>query len=78
VAAISLAPLLAAALLAASITAISLTAIAVRAYEEQRSATIAPAEPLTQYDVAAIDHRSRGRISTAGSECGKIAAFSMV
>lgn len=75
VAAVSLAPLLAATLLAASITAVSVTTVAMRADEKQCSAMIGPAEPLTQREIASIGHRSCRRRSTAGSECGKIAAF---
>ena len=74
-AAVSLAPLLSAALLAASITAIGVSAIAVRADEKHCSAMIGPTEPLTQREIAGIGHRSCRRRSTAGSECGKIAAF---
>jgi hypothetical protein len=74
-AAVRRAPLLAPALLAASIAAISVTAIAVRADEKHCSALIGPTEPPTQYEIAGIGHRSRRRRSTAGSECGKIAAF---
>lgn len=73
--AVSLAPLLSAALLAASITAIRVSAIAVRAYEKYCSAMSSPAEPLKQYEIVLIGHRSRRRRSTASSECGKIAAF---
>lgn len=73
--AVSLAPLLSPALLAASITAIRVSAIAVRAYEKHCSAMIGSAEPLKQYEIARIGHRSCRRRSTASSECGKIAAF---
>jgi hypothetical protein len=75
VAAVSLAPLLPPALLAASITAVSVTAVAVRADEKLRTAMVGPTEPLTQCEIATIGHRSCRRRSTAGSECGKIAAF---
>jgi len=75
VAAVSLATLLAPTLLAASITAVSVTAVAVRADEKQRSAVIGSTEPLTQREIASIGHRSCRRRSTAGPECGKIAAF---
>ena len=75
VAAVSLAPLPAAALLPTRFAAISVTAVAVRADEEQRSAQISSAEPLTQYEITSTSHRSGGRRSTAVSQCGKIPTF---
>lgn len=75
VASVSLAPLPPSALLPTRFAAVSVTAVAVRADEEQRSAQISSAEPLTQYEITSISHRSDGRRSTADSECGKIPTF---
>lgn len=75
VAPVSLASLSASALLPAGFAAVSVTAVAMRADEEQRSALICSAKPLTQCEVTGISHRSVGRRSTADSECGKIPMF---